>query len=91
MTNEVEKIAWVYGYLKANFDMFTEMGYSPEVVGNSMEFITKRVFIRLGLTDEKLCNRVIRSIDGLDLELTISKVIEENRDKSNGKSFTINF
>jgi len=71
--------------------MFTEMGYSPEVVGKSMEFITKRVFIRLGLTDEKLCNRVIRSIDGLDLELTISKVIEENRDKSNGKSFTINF
>lgn len=85
------KIAWVYGYLKANFDMFTEMGYHPDVVGKSMHFITEKALSRLGITNSKLCERIINQIDGLDLELTIAKVIEENREKSNGKSFTVSF
>lgn len=91
MIRDEEKIAWVYGYLKANFDIFTEMGYSPKVVGKSMEFITARVFKRLGIENERLCEKVVRSLDGLDLELTVAKVIEENRNKADGKTFSINF
>lgn len=91
MIDEREKIAWVYGYLKANFDMFTEMGYSSKAVGKSMEFITERVFKRLGINNERLAQKIIREINGLDLELTISKVIDENRDSANGKTFSINF
>lgn len=91
MIEDRDKIAWVYGYLKANFDIFTEMGYNSKIVGNSMEYITECVFKRLGIDNEQLALKMIRELNGLDLELTIAKVIDENRDKADGKKFSINF
>ena len=88
MIDDSHKTAWVFGYLKAYFDLYISMGTDPERLSNSMHFLTERVLDRLKITDDKMLNSTIDQLDHLDLELTIAKVIKENTDDST-KSFSI--
>jgi hypothetical protein len=88
LIDDSHKTAWVFGYLKAYFDLYISMGTDPERLSNSMHFLTERVLDRLKITDDKMLNSTIDQLDHLDLELTIAKVIKENTDDST-KSFSI--
>ena len=88
MVSDEEKIAWVFGYFKANFDMFAQAGNDPEKLGASFEFITNKTLARLGIKDQTEINRVINNIQEMDLELTINKVIRENIPSTDGKKFS---
>lgn len=85
MIDDSHKIAWVFGYIKAYFDLFVSQGNDPEKLGDTLQILTDLVFRRLGITDRMLIDKTIQSIDQLDLELTIAKVMKEN---DNGKSFS---
>ena len=88
MIDDSHKTAWVFGYLKAYFDLYISMGTNPDRLSNSMQFLTSKVLERLGIEDDSMVHKTIEQIDQLDLELTIAKVIKENTDDST-KSFSI--
>jgi len=88
MIDDSHKTAWVFGYLKAYFDLYISMGTNPDRLSNSMQFLTSKVLERLGIEDDSMVHKTIEQIDQLDLELTIAKVIKENTDDST-KSFNI--
>jgi hypothetical protein len=88
MIDDSHKTAWVFGYLKAYFDLYISMGTNPDRLSNSMQFLTSKVLERLGIEDDGMVGKTIQQIDQLDLELTIAKVIKENTDDST-KSFSI--
>ena len=88
MIDDSHKTAWVFGYLKAYFDLYVSMGTDPDRLSASMQFLTEKVLDRLKIRDNKMLNSTIEQIDQLDLELTIAKVIKENTDDST-KSFSI--
>lgn len=89
MIDDSHKTAWVFGYLKAYFDLYISMGTNPDRLSNSMQFLTSKVLERLGIQDDNMVGKTIEQIDQLDLELTIAKVMKENTD-DNTKTFTIN-
>lgn len=64
------------------------MGTNPEKLSESLQFLTEKVLIRLGVQDGKMVDSTIQQIDQLDLELTIAKVIREYTDKDS-KTFSI--
>lgn len=82
------KVAWVFGYMKAYFDLYVSMGTNPDKLSESLQFLTEKVLIRLGVEDGKMVDSTIQQIDQLDLELTIAKVIREYTDKDS-KTFSI--
>ena len=88
MIDDSHKTAWVFGYLKAYFDLYISMGTNPDRLSNSMQFLTSKVLERLGIEDDGMVHKTIEQIDQLDLELTIAKVMKENTDDST-KSFSI--
>ena len=88
MIDDSHKTAWVFGYLKAYFDLYISMGTNPDRLSNSMQFLTSKVLERLGIQDDGMVGKTIEQIDQLDLELTIAKVMKENTDDST-KSFSI--
>ncbi len=88
MIDDSHKTAWVFGYLKAYFDLYISMGTNPDRLSNSMQFLTSKVLERLGIQDDNMVGKTIEQIDQLDLELTIAKVMKENTDDST-KSFSI--
>jgi len=90
MIDDSHKTAWVFGYLKAYFDLYISMGTDPDRLSASMQFLTEKVLDRLKIRDNKMLNSTIEQIDQLDLELTIAKVIKENTDDST-KTFSITF
>lgn len=90
MIDDSHKTAWVFGYLKAYFDLYVSMGTDPDRVGTSMQFLTEKVLDRLKIRDNKMLNSTIEQIDQLDLELTIAKVIRENMTPDT-KTFSITF
>jgi hypothetical protein len=89
LIDDSHKTAWVFGYLKAYFDLYISMGTNPDRLSNSMQFLTSKVLERLGIQDDNMVGKTIEQIDQLDLELTIAKVMKENTD-DNTKTFTIN-
>ena len=88
MIDDSHKTVWVFGYLKAYFDLYISMGTNPDRLSNSMQFLTSKVLERLGIQDDNMVDKTIEQIDQLDLELTIAKVMKENTDDST-KSFSI--
>lgn len=88
MIDDSHKTAWVFGYLKAYFDLYISMGTNPDRLSNSMQFLTSKVLERLGIQDDNMVGKTIEQIDQLDLELTIAKVMKENTDDST-KTFSI--
>jgi len=88
LIEDSHKVAWVFGYLKAYFDQYVSMGTDPEKLSNSLQFLTEKVLLRLGVQDGKMVNSTIEQIDQLDLELTLAKVIREYTDP-NSKTFSI--
>ena len=88
MIDDSHKTAWVFGYLKAYFDLYVSMGTDPDRLSAAMQFLTEKVLDRLKIRYNKMLNSTIEQIDQLDLELTIAKVIKENTDDST-KSFSI--
>lgn len=64
------------------------MGTDPEKLSASLQFLTEKVLVRLGVEDGKMVDSTIQQIDQLDLELTIAKVIREYTDE-NSKTFSI--
>jgi len=90
MIDDSHKTAWVFGYLKAYFDLYISMGTDPDRLSASMQFLTEKVLDRHKIRDNKMLNTTIEQIDQLDLELTIAKVIKENTDDST-KTFSITF
>ena len=88
MIDDSHKTAWVFGYLKAYFDLYISMGTNPDRLSSSMQFLTSKVLERLGIEDDNMVGKTIEQIDQLDLELTIAKVMKENTDDST-KSFSI--
>ena len=64
------------------------MGTNPDKLSESLQFLTEKVLIRLGVQDGKMVDSTIQQIDQLDLELTIAKVIREYTDKDS-KTFSI--
>ena len=88
MIDDSHKTAWVFGYIKAYFDLYVSMGTDPDKLSASLQFLTEKILDRLKITDNKMSNSIIEQIDQLDLELTIAKVIRENTDSST-KSFSI--
>jgi hypothetical protein len=88
MIDDSHKISWVFGYMKAYFDLYVSMGTNPVKLSESMQFLTSKVLERLGVEDNNMVFKTIEQIDQLDLELTIAKVIKENTDDST-KSFSI--
>ena len=88
--DDSHKTAWVFGYLKAYFDLYISMGTNPDRLSNSMQFLTSKILERLGIEDDGMVHKTIEQIDQLDLELTIAKVIKENTDDST-KTFSITF
>ena len=91
LIDDSHKVAWVFGYLKAYFDLYVSMGnYDPDKLSASMQFLTEKVLERLNIKDNKMLNSTIEQIDQLDLELTIAKVIRENMTPDT-KTFSITF
>tara|TARA_B110000014_G_C19520053_1_gene279635 strand:+ start:64 stop:336 length:273 start_codon:yes stop_codon:yes gene_type:complete len=88
LIDDSHKTAWVFGYIKAYFDLYVSMGTDPDKLSASLQFLTEKILDRLKITDNKMSNSIIEQIDQLDLELTIAKVIRENTDSST-KSFSI--
>ena len=88
MIDDSHKTAWVFGYMKAYFDLYVSMGTNPDKLSESLQFLTSKVLERLGIEDEVMVHKTIEQIDQLDIELTIAKVIKENTDDST-KSFSI--
>ena len=88
LIDDSHKVAWVFGYIKAYFDLYVSMGTNPDKLGESLQFLTEKVLIRLGVEDGKMVDSTIQQIDQLDLELTIAKVIREYTDKDS-KTFSI--
>ena len=88
MIDDSHKTAWVFGYLKAYFDLYISMGTNPDKLSASLQFLTEKILDRLKITDNKMSNSIIEQIDQLDLELTIAKLMKENTDDST-KSFSI--
>ena len=91
MPTDNEKIAWVFGYMKANFDIFAEHGAATDQLSSSMQIITVEVLKLLGITNKSVINKVIIELDGLDMELAIRRVLEDGKSKSNGKTFSAVF
>ena len=91
MIDDSHKTAWVFGYLKAYFDLYISMGTNPDRLSNSMQFLTSKVLERLGIQDDNMVGKTIEQIDQLDLELTIAKVMKENTDDNTTNSFTITY
>ena len=90
LIDDSHKVAWVFGYIKAYFDLYVSMGTNPDKLSESLQFLTEKVLIRLGVQDGKMVDSTIQQIDQLDLELTIAKVIREHTDE-NSKTFSIVF
>ena len=90
LIEDSHKVAWVFGYMKAYFDLYVSMGTNPDKLSESLQFLTEKVLIRLGVEDGKMVSSTIEQIDQLDLELTIAKVIREHTDE-NSKTFSIVF
>ena len=88
LIDDSHKVAWVFGYIKAYFDLYVSMGTNPDKLSESLQFLTEKVLIRLGVQDGKMVDSTIQQIDQLDLELTIAKVIREYTDKDS-KTFSI--
>ena len=88
MIDYSHKTAWVFGYMKAYFDLYVSMGTNPERLSESLQFLTSKILERLGIEDEVMVGKTIEQIDQLDIEITIAKVIKENTDDST-KSFSI--
>ena len=88
MIDDSHKTAWVFGYMKAYFDLYVSMGTNPERLIESLQFLTSKILERLGIEDEVMVGKTIEQIDQLDIEITIAKVIKENTDDST-KSFSI--
>ena len=88
MIDDSHKTAWVFGYMKAYFDLYVSMGTNPDKLSESLQFLTSKVLERLGIEDEVMVGKTIEQIDQLDIEITIAKVIKENTDDST-KSFSI--
>tara|TARA_B100001123_G_C14613015_1_gene750606 strand:- start:111 stop:383 length:273 start_codon:yes stop_codon:yes gene_type:complete len=88
MIDDSHKIAWVFGYMKAYFDLYVSMGTNPDKLSESMQFLTSKVYERLGIEDEGMVGKTIEQLDQLDIELTIAKVIKEYTDDST-KTFSI--
>ena len=88
MIEDSHKVAWVFGYMKAYFDLYVSMGTNPERLSESLQFLTSKILERLGIEDEVMVGKTIEQIDQLDIEITIAKVIKENTDDST-KSFSI--
>ena len=88
LIDDSHKVAWVFGYIKAYFDLYVSMGTNPDKLSESLQFLTEKVLVRLGVQDGKMVDSTIQQIDQLDLELTIAKVIREYTD-NNSKTFSI--
>jgi len=88
MIDDSHKTAWVFGYMKAYFDLYVSMGTNPDKLSESLQFLTSKVLERLGIEDEVMVHKTIEQIDQLDIELTIAKVIKEYTDDST-KTFSI--
>ena len=88
MIEDSHKVAWVFGYMKAYFDLYVSMGTNPVKLSESLQFLTSKILERLGIEDEVMVGKTIEQIDQLDIEITIAKVIKENTDDST-KSFSI--
>ena len=88
MIDDSHKIAWVFGYMKAYFDLYVSMGTNPDKLSESMQFLTSKVYERLGIEDDGMVGKTIEQLDQLDIELTIAKVIKEYTDDST-KTFSI--
>ena len=88
LIDDSHKVAWVFGYIKAYFDLYVSMGTNPDKLSESLQFLTEKVLVRLGVQDGKMVDSTIQQIDQLDLELTIAKVIREYTDKDS-KTFSI--
>ncbi len=88
MIDDSHKTAWVFGYMKAYFDLYVSMGTNPDKLSESLQFLTSKILERLGIEDEVMVGKTIEQIDQLDIEITIAKVIKENTDDST-KSFSI--
>ena len=88
MIDDSHKTAWVFGYMKAYFDLYFSMGTNPERLSESLQFLTSKILERLGIEDDGMVGKTIQQIDELDIEVTIAKVIKENTDDST-KSFSI--
>lgn len=94
MISEREKIAWVFGYLRSNFDIFVETGmsdYEAVKLGDSLQIITVEVLKILGVTDVPMIQRTIEEMDSIDMELAIRRALQNAEEKSNGKKFSAVF
>ena len=42
MMDDSHKTAWVFGYMKAYFDLYVSMGTNPERLSESLQFLTSK-------------------------------------------------
>ena len=52
MTEDSHKVAWVFGYMKAYFDLYVSMGTNPDTLSSSLQFLTSKIYERLGIEDD---------------------------------------
>ena len=88
MIEDSHKVAWVFGYMKDYFDLYVSMGTNTDTLSSSLQFLTSKIYERLGIEDDGMVGKTIEQLDQLDIELTIAKVIKEYTDE-NSKTFSI--
>ncbi len=91
LISDEQKIAWVFGYLKANFDIFMEQGANPNMLSDTLQILTINVLGLLGVKDLALIDKTIEELDAMDMELAVRKSLRDGDEKSNGKKFTAVF
>lgn len=91
LISDREKIAWVFGYLKANFDIFVEQGANANQMSDTLQALTIEVLKLLGIKDVMLVNHTIMEIDSIDMELAVRRALQKAEDESDGKRFTAVF
>ena len=91
LINDEQKIAWVFGYLKANFDIFMEQGANPDMLSATLQGLTIEILKLLGVKDLALIDKTIEELDGMDVELAVRRALHDAEGKSDGKRFTAVF
>ena len=94
MISEREKIAWVFGYMKSNYDLFLETGvssYEAEKLSDSLQHITVEILRLLGVTDVTYINSAISELDSIDMELAVRRALQNAEKLANVKKTSFVF
>ena len=94
LISDREQIAWVFGYMKSNYDLFLETGvssYEAEKLSDSLQHITVEILRLLGVTDVTYINSAISELDSIDMELAVRRALQNAEKLANGKKTSFVF